>query len=88
VLPLLGRYEPVVAVTRQGDRYETRGWLETEASVYQRRNRREDRFPTPTSKRLLAVAEEMLEGEIAYRRGEHDAPFYTAKNMPLWTGTC
>jgi tetratricopeptide (TPR) repeat protein len=24
---------------------------------------------------LLAVAEEMLEGEIAYRRGEHDAAF-------------
>ena len=30
---MLGRYEPVVAVTRHGDRYETRGWLETEASV-------------------------------------------------------
>ena len=25
--------------------------------------------------RILAVAEEMLEGEIAYRRGEHDAAF-------------
>ena len=25
--------------------------------------------------KLLAVAEEMLEGEIAYRRGEHDAAF-------------
>ena len=25
--------------------------------------------------RLLAIAEEMLEGEIAYRRGEHDAAF-------------
>ena len=24
---------------------------------------------------LLAVAEEMLEGELAYRRGEHDAAF-------------
>jgi tetratricopeptide (TPR) repeat protein len=27
------------------------------------------------SRELLAIAEEMLEGEIAYRRGEHDAAF-------------
>ena len=32
-------------------------------------------LPATPCQRFLAIAEEMLEGEIAYRRGDHDAAF-------------
>ena len=52
---MLGRYEPVVAVTRQGDRYETRGWLETVASVPECRQKGEGILETRAISSIASI---------------------------------